>query len=415
MSPIGIKDYPIKLRTYDLPNRKKIWDKIVERAMFEYSFTGQFFNTGEYLSLNSLILNEEIFREMKVASSTYCSILDKTSKFIQDKFDIFSEFLGIPQSLKKLVLNSHTEVFCAIGRIDFVMDNDGQLKILEFNSETPAGLVEGLGIQKIIQEELDIADININKDLKEDIKKSFEEILKSFSLKKNIKNIGFVCTSYYEDWYNTAMLLEICKEIGGYDVFLGNIYDLEVRDEKLYLYGNELDAVYRYFPLDWIACEKELEDVLRVLNKKTFSINPTHTLITQSKAIHCVIHELIDKGFYTKEEEDFILKYIPYSCLEPDEKLSVDCLAKPNLSREGHGIIMSYEGIEKGLEDVIFQERVNTKPFEMVKYDTICSESKFHFPVIGIYITGSKPSGIFTRMGDFVTNESASFVTTFIR
>lgn len=415
MSPIGVKDYPIKLRTYDFPNRKEVWDKIVERAMFEYSFTGQYFNTGEYLSLNSLILNEEIFREMKDASSIYCSILDKTSKFIQDKFDIFSEFLGIPQSLKELVLNSHTDLFCAIGRIDFVMDNDGQLKILEFNSETPAGVVESLGIQKIIQEELGITDKDINKNLKEAIKKSFEEILKSFSLKKNIKNVGFVCTSYYEDWYNTAMLLEICKDIDGYDIFLGNIYDLEVRDEKLYLYGNELDAVYRYFPLDWIANEKGLEDVFRVLNKKTFSINPTHTLITQSKAIHCVIHELIDKGFYTKEEEEFILKYIPYSCLEPDEKLSVDCLAKPNLSREGHGIIMSYEGIDKGLEDVIFQERVNTKPFEMVKYDTICSESKFHFPVIGIYITGSKPSGIFTRMGDFVTNESASFITTFIK
>lgn len=413
MSPIGIKDYPIKLWTYDFPNRKEIWDKVIERTMFEYNFTGQFFNTGEYVSLNSLILNEWILKEIEDVSSKYCSVLDKTSKFIQENFDIFSKFLGIPQSLKELVLNSHTDMFCAIGRIDFVLDNDGNLKILEFNSETPAGIVESIGIQKIIQEELGITGRDVNKNLREDIKRSFTEILKSFSLKENIKNIGFVCTSYYEDWYNTGMLMEICKEIGVYNVFLGNIYDLEVSDEKLYLYGNELDAVYRYFPLDYLAYEKELEDVLRVLNKKTFSINPTHTLITQSKAIHCVIYELINKGFYTKEEEDFILKYIPYSCLEPDEKLSVDCLAKPLLSREGQGIIMSYEGIEKGLEDIIFQERVNTKPFEMVKYNTICSESKFHFPVIGVYITGSKPSGIFTRMGDFVTNESASFVTTF--
>lgn len=414
MSPIGKKDYPIKLQKYNCPDRKQIWDKVMEKAAFDYAFTGQYSNTEEYISLDSLILDKSLMLQIENASIKYCLILDKTSKLIQANFDSFSELLGIPLSLKELVLNSYTDAFCAIGRIDFVMDNEANLKILEFNSETPAGLVESIGIQKLIQEELSIPHKNVNKNLKEAIKKSFEKIIKDFSSKKEIKNIGFVCTSYFEDWYNTDMLMEVIKEIGKYNVFLGNIYDIEVKEDKLYLYGNELDAVYRYFPLDWLASEKELEDVFRALNKMTFSINPSHTLITQSKAIYCVIYELMGKSFYTKEEEDFILKYIPYSCFEPDEKLSMDCLAKPLLSREGKGIIMSYEGIEKGLKDIIFQERIDTKPFEMIKHKTIASENKFYFPVIGVYIAGTKPSGIYTRMGNFITNETASFVTTFV-
>ncbi|MGE5627678.1 MAG: glutathionylspermidine synthase family protein [Solirubrobacterales bacterium] len=415
MAPIGKKDYGLNLLKYEYTDRKQKWDKITEKAIFDYNFTGQYSNTDEYISLNSMVLDKTIFNEINDASIKYCTILRKTSELIKNNFDSFSELLGIPAALKNLILNSYTDAFCAVGRIDFVMDNEGKLKILEINSETPAGLVESVGIQNIIHEDLSIPYININENLKENIKKSFEKILDDFSKKGQMKNIGFVCTSYFEDWYNTEMLMKIINESGKYNLFLGNVYDIKVKDNKLHLYGNELDAVYRYFPLDWLATDIELKDVFEALNKKTFSINPTHTIITQSKAIYCVIYELLGKGFFLKGEEDFIRKYIPYSCFEPDENLPVDCMAKPCLSREGKGIVMSYEGIDRNIKDVILQERINTKPFEMMKHKTVASENRFLFPVLGVYITGDKPSGIYTRMGDFVTNERASYVATFLK
>jgi hypothetical protein len=75
---------------------------------------------------------------------------------------------------------------------------------------------------------------------------------------------------------------------------------------------------------------------------------------------------------------------------------------------------MSYEGIDLDMENYVLQERVNTAPAEMVRYTTESHERKHQFPVVGVYITGSKPSGIFSRAGDFITNDKASFIATFV-
>ena len=88
-----------------------------------------------------------------------------------------------------------------------------------------------------------------------------------------------------------------------------------------------------------------MKKIIEPLNSGDYLINPGHTLITQSKALFAVIHELIGKGFFSDEDEKFILKYIPYTCLEPDNKLSSDCVVKPYLSREGAGVELSYDGI----------------------------------------------------------------------
>jgi glutathionylspermidine synthase len=416
MCPIGARNNAFEFLRYDLPDRKKLWDEVVERAMFEHEFTGQYININEFISLNSLILNDSLFQNINDIAFNYCRILNKTAKLVRSNFDMFYSLLGIPENLKSLVLNSCTDSFCAVGRIDMVIDNNGVIKILEFNSETPAGLVESIGIQKIIKERLYADYINPNENLRSNIKESFEKILTDFTQNKSIKNIAFLCTSYHEDWYNTGILRDICKDIHGYNIFFGNIYDLEARGEKLYLYGIPLDAIYRYFPLDWIAYDDELNtDVLSALNSAAYSINPTHTLITQSKSIYAVIYELTGKGFYTGEEELFIRTHLPYTCLEPNSTLSPDSLSKPFLSREGKGIVMSYEGFDEHAENMVYQDRANIMPVEMIKYTTLGSEEEFQFPVIGVYIAGDKPSGIFTRAGDFITNESASFVPTLIK
>jgi glutathionylspermidine synthase len=138
-------------------------------------------------------------------------------------------------------------------------------------------------------------------------------------------------------------------------------------------------------------------------------------LITQSKALFAVIYELIGKGFFSAEDEKFILEYIPYTCLEIDNKISSDFVIKPYLSREGSGIELSCDEKLQGEEDVIFQDRVNIRPLYTKVYSTIKEESKYQFPVIGLYITGDKPSGIFTRMGDFITDKNAIYMSTYIK
>ena len=188
---------------------------------------------------------------------------------------------------------------------------------------------------------------------------------------------------------------------------------MKVEGDEIYLYGNKIDAIYRYYPLDWFCFDEDMKKFLDPLSKKEYLINPGHTLITQSKAFFAVLYEVIGKGILSKEEEKIIRTYIPYTTLERDSKLSADYLAKPYLSREGNGILDSFAELSPE-EEYIFQDRVNVRPLRMDIYSSLNKKEKLQFPVLGIYITGDKPSGIYTRMGEFITDSTAKYIPLYL-
>lgn len=417
MCPLGVESFPISIKEANLSNRKEILEEILEEAAFKYNFTGEYTNIYEYISLNTVIIKETSYKQMLNVGYKFCEILKRIYPYIQKNMELFGPILGIPEELYKLVSTSLTEELCALGRIDFTVDNNGKLKILEFNSETPAGIVEALGISSIIKEKLSIEYKNPNHKFREFIKNSFSLILKDLKKIKPIKNIAVVTSWYYEDIYTSKLIAEILEELGEYNIVFGNIYDLKVIDNKIYLYGEEIQGIYRHYPLDWFYYEEEMRGIIEPLSSGDYLINPGHTLITQSKALFAVIYELIGKGFFSEEEENFILEYIPYTCLEIDNKISSDFVIKPYLSREGAGVELSCDREFQQAEedDVIFQDRVNIRPLYTNVYSTIKEEVKYEFPVIGLYITGDKPAGVFTRMGDFITDKNAIYMYTYIK
>lgn len=414
MSPIGVKDFPVHVKEFKSSNRKEIWDQIIEDATFKYNFTGAYTNIKEYISLNSLIIFEDLYSEIKSVGNQFCKIIKKIVPYLQNNLELFGPLLGIPEELYRLVNSSCTSELCALGRIDFVLDNNGELKILEFNSETPAGMVESIGITALIKEKLNYEYENPNEKLREKIKEIFISILNKYSKFKTIKNIAVVTTWYQEDIYTSNIIADILREIKEYNIILGNVCDLEVINDKIFLYGKEIHAMYRHYPLDWFYDDEKMRKLIKPLSSGTYLINQGYTLITQSKAIMAIIYELLNKDFFSSQEEEFIQKYIPYTCLEPDENLSHDCVVKPYLSREGIGVQLSYNGIFEDIDDVVFQNRVNIMPLYNTIYTTMKGLKKFQYPVIGVYVTDKTPVGIYTRMGDFITNKNAVFMPTYI-
>ena len=75
---------------------------------------------------------------------------------------------------------------------------------------------------------------------------------------------------------------------------------------------------------------------------------------------------------------------------------------------------MSYNEINLEQDESVFQNRVNIKPLYTKVYSTIKENSKYKFPVMGVYITNDKPSGLFTRIGEFITNKNATYMSTYI-
>ncbi len=414
MCPVGVEKFPISIEKFDTNNREEIWNDILDEVTFKYNFTGAYTNINEYISLNSFIINKSLYEEIISTCDKFCEILKKMYPYIKKNLELFGPLLGIPEALYKLVSTSCTSKLCALGRIDCVIDNNGDLKILEFNSETPAGIVEAIGVNSIVKEKLNIKYENPNKNLRENIKKSFIYILEELSKFKVIKNIAVVTSWYDEDIYTSNLIAEILKELKDYNVIFGNVYDLKVTDNKIYLYGQEVQGIYRHYPLDWFYYEEEMKKIIEPLNSGDYLINPGYTLITQSKALFAVIYELINKQVFSLDDEKFILKYIPYTCLEPDNKLSYDCVVKPYLAREGFGVELSCDGIDINSDDIVYQNRVNIKPLYNNVYSSLKECEKYQYPVIGVYIAGEKSAGFYTRMGDFITNKNAIYLPTYI-
>lgn len=414
MCPLGYSETPMRIQEYSKKNHDEILEEICEESTFKYNFTGSYTNINEYISLDVLIMKGKLEQELNYASKMLCSILEKTCNIVKENLDVFIDILGIPRSLYKVIKESCLKELCAIGRIDFVLDNENNLKILEFNSETPAGLVEAIGINSIIKEKLNLSFRNPNDNMRSAIRENLKNIINSLKERKNVKNIAVVTTWYYEDIYTANIISEIIKELKDYNVILGNVYDLKRKDNKLYLYDTEINAFYRHYPLDWFDYDKEMNPIIELLESGDYLINGADTLIIQSKAYFALIYELTNKSFFTREEEDFIKKYIPYTCLKPNKKLSHDYIVKPFLSREGNGIKMSYEGIERSEENLIYQDRINTKPFFSRIYSSIDMKTSNEFFVIGSYICDKDPCGFYVRRSNFITNKNAVFIPIFI-
>lgn len=418
MCALGHDDFPLKIEKCILneEDRNEFYDYLNEELSFKYNFTGSYTNMEEYISLDRIILERDIYEEIKNTSVMFCSILKKVYKNIQHNIKLFGPLLKIPKSLYKMVLNSNISTLCAVGRIDFAIDIFGNLKILEFNSETPAGLVESIGISSIIEEKMDLNYTDPDINLRENIKNNLYSIIKNIEKTKKVENIAVLTTWYYEDIYNTQIISQILNEFSEYNIIFGNIYDIKIRNNKFYIYGKRIDAIYRYYPLDFFEDDKRMRKFIKKLTKEEYMINPAHTIIMQSKGFFAVLYEMLGKNILSDEEENFIKKYIPYTALEKNKNLSDDFILKPYLSREGIGIKNGYEYEDnKDYSDYIFQDRVSIRPVKVRTYSTIKSKEENLIPIIGAYITGDRFAGIYTRAGSAVTDDTAVFIPTFVR
>lgn len=411
ITPIGLSKSYLKVIKNKENSRKKIWDKAMDRAMLEYEFTGRYFRDKEYIGLDSILMNKDKFLELKTAAENICKLFKKAQKLVKDNLDSFAILLGI-ESLNKLALQNFTDSLVFLGRMDWCLTSSGQWKLLEFNSETPAGLIESIGISKIIKEELNINYANPNEYMEDLIKKQFHKILKDYEKVKSISNIAILSSTYYEDWYNTKAIYNIVKDLP-YNITMGNIFDTKIYNNKLYLYGKPIDAIFRYYPLDWFL-KDDNKQILKAMELNTLSINPPHTIITQSKAFLALIFELKNQGFFSQEESELIDKYITPTSFDVENLSTADICIKPLLQREGDGVLLGCDVLEEPEYDFVFQKREDIKPLDYIEHSTTKKNKKLLYPIIGTYVVGEKFCGLYTRLGELVTTNACIYTPTFL-
>lgn len=86
-----------------------------------------------------------------------------------------------------------------------------------------------------------------------------------------------------------------------------------------------------------------------------------------------VIFELKEQGFFSKEEEEFIEKYVAETTFDVESFYS-GYMHQTLLDREGNGVMLGYEVFEEPEHDFIFQKKRRNKTCRL--YDTFYYNQK---------------------------------------
>jgi glutathionylspermidine synthase len=192
------------------------------------------------------------------------------------------EQVAIPEPLHRAMQaqKGHHPRVC---RCDFHPTMEGGWMISEFNEDVPSGFAEATGIPTLLMEAVGPlwADVAPAGDLR-------GALLRALA---RYPTVGLVhATAYSEDLQHVTLLGDWLRE-AGHRVVLGSPANLSLdADGKPCLLGEAVDAIYRYFPGEWIG---ELPNTEVWTEAAAFlpMMNPLSALVAQSKRIYALPHE----------------------------------------------------------------------------------------------------------------------------
>ncbi|WP_371362166.1 Putative acid--amine ligase YjfC [Sporomusa rhizae] len=401
---------------------QKVREAIYTPLRDEGIFTWDLMYGSEYALAAIHSISQGDKTELAYATEQLGGIFAKTATAIQRMdMPIFRE-LGIPE----VVINaSRIHVLGAptlIGRFDFARTKRGW-KMLEFNSDTPGGIVEAFYVNGQVCAYYGKEDPNRGMNI--GIKRAFAEITERYQvLGYPTARVVFSALDWHsEDAGTTRYLLQQ----SGLNADFVPLKDLHVYQDKLCALCDgdfrPIDLLYRLHPLGMLGEDVDTdgfptgEYVLRLVERRKLGlINPAAAIISQTKSLQALIWNLhVIDDFFTSEEQEIIAAYMLPTYYENVFLGQADYVAKPILGREG-GNVQLYHADGELLEEE--QEGWFSK--QMVVYQQMVDLELITVPVAGglysgrllwgSFIINGKASAIMARVGGRITNDMSYFL-----
>ncbi|MBQ0148675.1 MAG: glutathionylspermidine synthase family protein [Flavobacteriaceae bacterium] len=305
----------------------------------------------------------------------------------QKKLDLFK----IPEFIQPYLVESWENDSPSIyGRFDFAFDKNKQLKLLEFNADTPTSLFECGVVQWLWME-------NYFQDTKDQFNSVHDKLIDTWKmLKPHLKGdtLHFTCVrESLEDLTNVEYLRDCAIQAGINtkliyidEIGWNNVNFVDLEEETI-------TDIFKLYPWEWMVNEMFAYNIKNDEIKANW-IEPSWKMILSNKAILAVLWELYPNHPLLLES------YFD----EPHQMKNY--VKKPLLSREGANIEMIIDGNlaektvgEYGEEGFICQELA-----QLHKEDT-------GYSIIGSWIIGQESCGITFRESDqMITTDKSRFV-----
>lgn len=396
-------------------NRKQFYSTIPEFWSDLYG--------GEYSLYHSHIITSEDVEELRFATEKLGQLIFKTAKLLRKMSDEVLSDLGFPKESISFLRFKSISPETIISRFDFVK-KENQIKMLEFNSDTPTFIkecfyVNGLLAKHFNQTDPNASELNV---LKNTVMKAIIESIKTLNL-NHVPNVIFTAhEDHLEDWYTCKFLSDLIP----FPNKLVPLNNLQLRHGSLVdPDGVPIDVLYRQtYPIEYLIedCDDTGEKIgLQLLElvqlKKLALINPISAFLLQSKAIQAFIWGLKDdRNFFNKDEAVIIERYMLPTFLENEPFLdSNQYVEKPVFGREGDTVIIYDQYGKKMIENPhqtykkelqIFQEYI-----ELPTIDVVTEKGQEQLSYLyGSFLLAGRASAIGIRAGGKITANESYFL-----
>lgn len=365
-------------------NARNQWQLAVEKLGFGFHTTDvPYWDESVYYEFTM----DEVLRLEKATAELWDLCLGAVQQVIDN--NRYHQF-NIPEWMVPYIEKTWMEDNPAIyGRFDLCYKN-GQIKMLEFNADTPTSLFEAGIVQWFWLQDFD------NK--KDQFNSVHEKLIAYWKYLKAYLHPGtlhFTCLKEtLEDLTNVEYMRD-CAMQAGFETKLIFIDDLGWDSENKCFVDMENEPVkniFKLYPWEWLVTE-DFGKNIQEDTKRAYWIEPAWKMILSNKAILPVLWELYPG------HPNLLAAYFEDGKLE-------NFVKKPILSREGANIdlvkkgelINATEG-QYGKEGFIYQDL-----FELPDFNG-------HYPVIGSWIIGQEPAGMGVREANtLITNNTSRFV-----
>jgi glutathionylspermidine synthase len=297
----------------------------------------------------------------------------------------------IPKEYAALITRSWNEDHCSFyGRFDLAFNKNGEIKLLEFNADTPTGLLEAAVIQWYW-----LQDYNKSLDQFNSIHEKLVAHMKACKPYFGDGRLYFSAIRDHVEDFMTVKYMEDCARQAGVNTEFIYIEDLSVDENGRFCtkMKSPIDNIFKLYPWEWMVHEEFGQYLDSPVNATMNWIEPPYKSILSNKMLLVILHELFPDSPYI----------LPAVYNEPRGK---DYVKKPVFSREGANITIVRDGGEVentegdyGEEGFVIQDY-----FELPDFDG-------NKPIIGSWVIGGESAGIGIREGTkLITNNTSKFI-----
>ncbi|SFZ98338.1 Similarity with glutathionylspermidine synthase, group 2 [hydrothermal vent metagenome] len=256
-----------------------------------------------YISDELVLISESEAEAYYEATNELYDMFVEAAEYVIEN-NMFHE-IGIPFNLIDIIKESwendvHWHLY---GRFDLAGGLNGQeIKLLEFNADTPTALFETAIIQWAMLKQNNLEEASQFNSLYESLVDNFkrlvtlEEDVSTFEERYDGWNFLFTSVKDNEEEENTVKLLQHIANDAGFNTEFAYIDDIEFSGEEgIYYNDQNYQLWFKLIPWEDIALEESdlamlLSNIIK--NQKAIIFNPAYTLLFQSKGIMKILWDL---------------------------------------------------------------------------------------------------------------------------